>query len=123
MRTGSPRNALFKGEQEVEYSWFTVADSLPGLAISAERAARQILGACRRGDAELIISLPAVALSTFHGVCPGMTADLLAMANQLLPEGGSGGKEAVPGRLLETPVTRSALTALTREAAAANNEL
>jgi short-subunit dehydrogenase len=123
MRTGSPRNALFKGEQEVEYSWFIVADSLPGLAISAERAARQILGACRRGDAELIISLPAVAASTFHGVFPGLTADLLAMANGLLPERGSHGKEAVPGRLVETPVTRSALTTLTREAAAANNEL
>ena len=59
MRTGSPVNAQFKGQHEAEYAWFAIADSLPGLSISAERAADQILEACRYGDPELTISLPA----------------------------------------------------------------
>src|SRR5262249_43237660 len=42
MRTGSPRNALFKGDNRAEYAWFSVADSLPVLSINTKRAARQI---------------------------------------------------------------------------------
>lgn len=123
MRTGSPRKALFKGQHEAEYTWFTLSDSLPGSSISADRAARQILGACRRGDAELIISLPAVAAATFHGIFPGLTADLLGQVNRLLPDADGAGTQAVPGKAAETPVTRSWLTALTQTAARANNEL
>lgn len=40
MRTGSPRNALFRGKHKREYAWFAIADSLPLLSISAESAAR-----------------------------------------------------------------------------------
>lgn len=123
MRTGSPRNALFKGDREAEYTWFAVADSLPGLSVHAERAAAEILDACRNGDAELVISLPAAAAVAFHGVFPGLTAELLAAANRLLPPPeGSRDAEATPGKLHETPITRSWLTALTQKAASANNE-
>ena len=38
MRTGSPRNALFKGDNEAEYAWFSISDALPVLSMSAERA-------------------------------------------------------------------------------------
>ena len=38
MRTGSPRNALFKGQHQAEYAWFTLSDSLPGSSVSAESA-------------------------------------------------------------------------------------
>ena len=31
MRTGSPRNATFKGQHEAEFAWFSISDSLPGL--------------------------------------------------------------------------------------------
>src|SRR5690606_33875253 len=37
MRTGSPRNALFKGRHRAEYAWFAIADSLPLATISSER--------------------------------------------------------------------------------------
>lgn len=47
MRTGSPRNASFKGRHRDEYAWFSLGDSLPGLSISAERAARQKCHAAR----------------------------------------------------------------------------
>src|SRR5262249_21748751 len=29
MRTGSPRNATFKGQNTAEYAWFSISDSLP----------------------------------------------------------------------------------------------
>src|SRR5204863_2590958 len=59
MRTGSPRNAQFKGQHRAEYAWFTLSDSMPFFSQSAERAARQILSACRHGEAEVVLSLPA----------------------------------------------------------------
>lgn len=34
MRTGSPRQAMFKGGNEAEHAWFSIAGSLPGLSIS-----------------------------------------------------------------------------------------
>jgi NAD(P)-dependent dehydrogenase (short-subunit alcohol dehydrogenase family) len=122
MRTGSPLQAEFKGQNEAEYAWFTIADSLPGSSVSAETAARQILAACKRGDAELVISLPAQLAALFHGIFPGLTADLLGVVNRALPEPGGIGTETARGRESESPLTRSILTLLTRRAAAANNE-
>src|SRR6185503_4123757 len=58
MRTGSPRNATFKGQHRAEYAWFSIGDSLPVTAMSADRAARQILTACKRGEAEVVLSVP-----------------------------------------------------------------
>jgi hypothetical protein len=43
MRTGSPVNAMFKGQQPQEYAWFAISDSLPLTSINVERAARQII--------------------------------------------------------------------------------
>jgi short-subunit dehydrogenase len=59
MRTGSPRNALFKGNNQAEYAWFSISDALPLISMSAKRAARQIVDATVRGDAEIVLSLPA----------------------------------------------------------------
>src|SRR5437588_11100220 len=58
MRTGSPRNALFKGNNEAEYAWFSISDSLPIISMNAERAAQRILRACVRGEAEGVAPLP-----------------------------------------------------------------
>ncbi len=49
LRTGSPRNATFKGRHRAEFAWFSISSSLPLLTMSAERAGRQILSACRNG--------------------------------------------------------------------------
>src|SRR5581483_12063238 len=59
MRTGSPRNAFFKGNNEAEYAWFSISDALPVLSMNAERAARRIVRACVRGEAEVVLSVPA----------------------------------------------------------------
>src|SRR5205085_12580634 len=59
MRTGSPRNATFNGHHKIEYAWFSIGGSLPLLTLSAECAARKILAACSRGDAEVVLDVPA----------------------------------------------------------------
>ena len=61
MRTGSHRHALFKGRHRQEYAWFSISASAPLLAMSAERAARQILNAARYGRAQITLSSPAKA--------------------------------------------------------------
>jgi NAD(P)-dependent dehydrogenase (short-subunit alcohol dehydrogenase family) len=122
MRTGSPPNAWFKGRHRAEYAWFSISDSLPGTSMSVERAARQIVAACRRGDAEVVLSLPAQAAVLFHGVFPGLAADLLGVINRLLPAPGGIGEQRLTGRESESPVTRSALTELTQRAARAHNQ-
>src|SRR5829696_6836738 len=70
MRTGSPRNATFKGRHRAEYAWFAISDSLPVTSIGAERAAAQIIVACRRGRAELVISTQAQAAVKFRALFP-----------------------------------------------------
>lgn len=85
MRTGSPRNAIFRGQHRSEYAWFSISDSLPGLSVSAEDAARRILAGAKRGDAEVLFPLTARAAAVLNAVAPGLTSDLLAWASRLLP--------------------------------------
>ena len=91
-------NALFKGHNRTEYALFSIADSLPGLSVSAELAARQIVNACRYGDPELVISWPAKLAALFHGLFPGATADALGAVDRLLPGPGGVGSRSVKGR-------------------------
>lgn len=121
MRTGSPPNAFFKGDHESEYAWFLVSDSLPGLSMSAERAGRKILEACRRGDAEALVGLPAKVATLARTLAPELTAAVLAHVNRLLPQSGDTTRHR--GHDSETPLTRSWVTQLTRWAALRNNEL
>jgi NAD(P)-dependent dehydrogenase (short-subunit alcohol dehydrogenase family) len=123
MRTGSPRNAEFKGRHREEYAWFSISDALPLTSISAERAARQIVEACRRGDAELVISMQAKLAVLFHGIFPGLTADMLGVVNDLLPGPGGIGAMKVKGKESMSSWSPSWLTLLNERAAVANNEL
>ncbi|HWP43314.1 MAG TPA: SDR family NAD(P)-dependent oxidoreductase [Blastocatellia bacterium] len=123
MRTGSPYNADFKGRHRQEFAWFSISDSLPLITTSAERAARQVIAACRRGDAEIVLTVPAKLAALFHGIFPGLTADLLGMMNKLLPEPGGIGEARAKGKDSASPVSPSWLTTLSDRAAAANNEL
>jgi NAD(P)-dependent dehydrogenase (short-subunit alcohol dehydrogenase family) len=123
MRTGSPRNAFFKGQHRAEYTWFSIIDALPLTSLSAEKAARQIIAACKRGDAEVVLSLPAKLATVVHGLCPGWTADLLGLVNALLlPAPGGIGSAQLPGKDSISPLAPSALTRLSDRAAQRNNE-
>jgi NAD(P)-dependent dehydrogenase (short-subunit alcohol dehydrogenase family) len=123
MRTGSPLRAGMKGNHEAENTWFTISDSLPLLAINADRAAAKIVDACRYGDAELTITPQAKVAAAAHGVAPGLVTRLMTLVNALLPAPvGPEGDQVKEGRDSQTRLTRSPLTALTRQAAERNNE-
>ncbi len=123
MRTGSPRNADFKGKHHLEYAWFSISDALPLLSVSAENAARQIVRACKRGQAELVISVPAKVAVLFESLFPEAMSQILAVVNQLLPEAGGAGKQTMKGRDSTSAWSPSWLTTLNEAAARRNNEL
>ena len=123
MRTGSPRHGFFKGKNTLEYAWFAVSDSLPLLTISAEEAARQTIEACRRGDAEAVLTLPAQVAVKLQALFPALTATLLGLANRLLPSPRDGDNEAREGKDSESALAPSPLTELTEQAARQNNEI
>jgi NAD(P)-dependent dehydrogenase (short-subunit alcohol dehydrogenase family) len=123
MRTGSPRNALFKGKNEAEYAWFSVSDALPLISMGAERAARQVVRACGRGTAEVVLSIPAKLAVKIHGIAPGTTTDFLSLVNRLLPGPGGIGKEVRTGKQSFSGISPSWLTTLNETAAKRNNEI
>lgn len=123
MRTGSYLNAFFKGLREREYAWFSLAANLPFISMDAERAAAQIVRATRYGEAERILSFPAAAAVRFHGLFPGVTADILGLVNRLLPESSS--RSIAPGRDVDQRIgsgLMQTLTAFGRSAARRFNE-
>jgi len=122
MRTGSARNAWFKGQHEREYAWFATADSLSVTSISAERAAKQIVRACECGDADLVISWQAKLATFVHGIAPGLVQELLGAVAGMLP-GPTASKLAVQGKNADSKVAGSRLTRNGDEAAVRNNEL
>ncbi|GAA3930429.1 SDR family oxidoreductase [Hymenobacter algoricola] len=124
MRTGSPRNATIKGQHEKEYAAFSIADSLPVISMDADSAGRLIWNACRRGDAEVILGLPAKLLSAFHGLLPGTTADLLSWANRTLPGPTDVmGNERRRGSESTSELSESWLTTLTKKAEQKYNQV
>jgi NAD(P)-dependent dehydrogenase (short-subunit alcohol dehydrogenase family) len=124
MRTGSPRNARIKGQHEAEYAWFSIADSLPGLSMSAERAAAQIVDACRYGDPALTYTLPARIAIWASALAPGALAGATMAAARVLPgPNGSEGDRPKPGRDSQSRWAPSMATALSDRAAAVNNEI
>jgi short-subunit dehydrogenase len=123
MRTGSARNAYFKGKHRAEFALFSLSAALPITSMSAERAARQIIEACRRGKAEVILSLQAQLAAVFHGISPGLTAELLGAVNQILPAPDGIGKLKAKGRDSSSVLSPSILTTLNDRAALRNNEM
>jgi short-subunit dehydrogenase len=123
MRTGSPRHARFKGRHRAEYAWFAISDSLPGLSMDAGRAARRIVEACRMGEAEVVLSLPAKAVALAHGLMPGLTADVMGFAGDLLPGPGGIGTAAARGKDSASALAPSWLTTLGDRAARRLNQL
>ena len=85
MRTGSHVNAKFKGQHAAEFAWFSTAASMPLLSIKAERAAAQILDACRRGRPELTITIAARAATIGNAIFPSLTGHAMNLVNRVLP--------------------------------------
>jgi NAD(P)-dependent dehydrogenase (short-subunit alcohol dehydrogenase family) len=114
MRTGSYLNATFKGDARAEATWFALGATVPGVSMDAERAARQIVQATKRGDAEVILSTPARVLARVNGLFPAFTTAAMRVVNELVLPGGNGetqsvtrGHEAIgPGRSMLQSLTR-----------------
>jgi short-subunit dehydrogenase len=123
MRTGSARNAEFKGKHRAEYAWFLLSDSIPGIAINSDRAARQIVNACERGKAELIVSLPAEVAIKIHALFPSISLPVLALMNRALPDAQGGIETSKKGSESETRLTQSWLRTFDERAAVKNNQL
>lgn len=123
MRTGSPRNANFKGQNQREHAWFSIFDSLPGLSIGAEKAARQILHAASRGEVEITLTLPARIAAAVDALLPEFTGQILTAANFLLPGPGGIGSQSAKGSESASALSPSVLTTLGDRAAVRNNEI
>jgi NAD(P)-dependent dehydrogenase (short-subunit alcohol dehydrogenase family) len=122
MRTGSHVNALFKGQNEKEFAWFSIGNALPVSSISAENAARQILKAARNGEAEKIVSPQAELAAKINALFPEITAEISALVNQILPSPGGIGTRLARGKDSESWISPSFLTALSDKQITKNNE-
>jgi NAD(P)-dependent dehydrogenase (short-subunit alcohol dehydrogenase family) len=123
MRTGSPRNAQFKGQHRLEYAWFSIGGSLPLISMSAERAASQIIHACQNGDGDVYISNLLSPVVWASRLAPGLTNEVLGLVNRWLPRPGGIGRQSAYGYESQSPLSPSVLTSLGESAAIANNEL
>ena len=122
MRTGSHVNAEFHGRHDKEYAWFALGDALPLMSVSAESAAAAILAGCARGDAELVLTLPAKLAVLLQALLPSLMSGVMSLADRwALPSPGGIGNDALPGSQ-----SRGALpeffTRFIDEAADRNNE-
>jgi hypothetical protein len=123
MRTGSPRNASFKGRHRAEYAWFSIGDALPVVSMAATTAARRILDACVDGDAELVVPRQVDLVVRLDALLPGAAAAVMSLVERLLPGPGGVGAEARRGTDSESRWSPSLLTTLGDRAAARNNEV
>jgi short-subunit dehydrogenase len=89
MRVGSPRQAMVKGDHEKEFAWFALGDVLPGLSVSAARAARTILSAIRAGDAQVIFPATARLAILAQNNFPEISAFVMRTAGRFFPKGQS----------------------------------
>ena len=85
MRTGSHVNAQFKGDHDAEFGWFAAASGLPFISMSADRAARNILAACRRGQSALTLTMAAKFQIAGNAVAPNLTGYMMKIVNRFLP--------------------------------------
>jgi short-subunit dehydrogenase len=89
MRTGSPIQAVFKGDQQLEYEWFNAIDNLPGLSMGPDEAAKKLLQAICDGRTEVVLSIPAKARMMIGALFPETMNFLMKIAARLLPSGTS----------------------------------
>jgi NAD(P)-dependent dehydrogenase (short-subunit alcohol dehydrogenase family) len=84
MQTGSQGNARFKGDHLAEYTWFSLSTALPFASIKAERAAAQIISACRRGAPSLAIPFAARAAILGHALFPNIAGSTMKVISAVL---------------------------------------
>ena len=94
MRTGGHTHARFVDDAVTDYAWFAPLASLPGLSISAERAARRIVSGVLAGDPTVELTPLTIVGRRVHGLAPATTVRAMGLVSRLLP--GPGGSAPEP---------------------------
>ena len=122
MRTGSHVNAKFRGKHDAEFGWFAASAGAPLISMNADRAARKILAACRRGQPSLTLTFAARMAILGNALFPNLTGYWMKIVNRFLPGAGDDeGNELRAGSQLRR-LTPQWLTRLADRATRRNNE-
>jgi NAD(P)-dependent dehydrogenase (short-subunit alcohol dehydrogenase family) len=122
MRTGSHVNAKFKGNHDAEFAWFSASAGAPLFSMDADRAARKILAACRRGQPSLTLTFAARGAIVANALFPNLTGYAMRIVNRFLP-GAAGEKGSRSRAGSELPrKTPEWMTRLADRATKSNNE-
>jgi NAD(P)-dependent dehydrogenase (short-subunit alcohol dehydrogenase family) len=120
MRTGSHVQAWFKGHHRAEYGMFSLVAGLPGTSMGAERAARLILAAAARGQAEAIVPFTVRQIAKASALFPNLAQSVLRIVHRALP--GPQSSVALQGRHMTLPGAVQTAAALNERAADRNNQ-
>ncbi|MBL8212956.1 MAG: SDR family oxidoreductase [Bryobacterales bacterium] len=101
MRTGSHLGAEFKGNAAAEYAWFSLGATVPGAAMSAGRASRQIIEAIERRADEVILSVPAQVGARVHGAFPELVVPVLGYVHEHVLPAANANRRTITGRQAE----------------------
>jgi short-subunit dehydrogenase len=122
IRTGSHVNAMFTGNAEREYRWFSMAATTPGLSASARSAARRIVRAVLSRETEIFITPQAELAGRLSQISPGVTATAMSLVNRVLPD--PVGERAEPVRGAEVRMREPAVASVVgRNAARRYNQV
>ncbi len=122
MRTGSHVNAKFKGNHDAEFAWFSAGAGAPLISMDADRAARKILAACRRGQPSLILTFAARGAIAANALFPNLTGYAMKIVNRFLPDvADESGEQSRAGSELPR-LTPEWMTRLADRATRENNE-
>jgi NAD(P)-dependent dehydrogenase (short-subunit alcohol dehydrogenase family) len=121
MRTGGHTHAWLRGNREAEYAWFALSDSIPILSPSAAQAARQLWQAVCDGEPEVTVGWPSRLMVVAQALFPNELAEILTLADRILPAPANLDALAVQGQDLRGTVAdlmNRAIPAGTRPASA-----
>jgi NAD(P)-dependent dehydrogenase (short-subunit alcohol dehydrogenase family) len=121
MRTGSHLNAFFKGQHRKEFALFSLANAL--LSTSSDRAAREIIEACRYGSSGTVITFPARLIRFLKGFYPPLVIEALSLVDRLLPRpDGAEGNRLKRGWQSQSLIAPSLLTRSADRVVGSNKE-
>lgn len=86
MMTGSPIQAVFKGQHGKSFDWFSCADYMPFVALPAEKAAKKIVNAAYHKKAELVIPWFAHLRVLGSAVFPNLMISTMRLINSFMPK-------------------------------------
>jgi short-subunit dehydrogenase len=123
MRTGSHVNAMFKGKNHKEFTWFAISAATPLISMDSNRAARKILNATSRKQPALDLGLPTRMLIIADAIAPSIVGSAMMFANQLMPKAVGENREAKSGWESKSRWAPSIFTRLADREIVPHNEL